>query len=107
MYASQFRDEEPYEPISDRPNGMRWAPGTLDQATGLIRTITYHQDKAMKNGREIDSSSGRAVSQTYRRMISLGFIDRDLAKIGMEVVIIWDSPGLRQKEIRATVPRFP
>ena len=107
VYASQFRDEEPYEPISDRPNDIRYDPGTLDQATGQIRTFTYHQDKVMKDGREIGFSSGRAVSQTYRRMISLGFIERDLAKIGTEVVVIWGSPGSRQKEIRATVARFP
>jgi vanillate/3-O-methylgallate O-demethylase len=107
VYASQFRDEEPYEPISDRPNDIRWDPGTLDQATGQIRTFTYHQDKVMKDGREIGFSSGRAVSQTYRRMISLGFVERDLAKIGTEVVVIWGSPGSRQKEIRATVARVP
>lgn len=61
----------------------------------------------MKEGREIGFSSGRAVSQTYHRMISLGFIERDLAKLGTEVVVIWGDPGSRQKEIRATVARFP
>ena len=45
VYASQFRDEEPYEPISDRPNDIRYDPGTLDQATGQIRTFTYHRTK--------------------------------------------------------------
>lgn len=107
VYASQFRDEEPYEPISDRPNDIRYDPGTLDQETGQVRTFTYHADKVMKDGREVGFSSGRAVSQTYRRMISLGFIDRALAEIGTEVVVIWGSPGWRQKEIRATVARFP
>ncbi|MBN1319469.1 MAG: aminomethyl transferase family protein [Thermoleophilia bacterium] len=107
VYASQFRDEEPYEPISDRPNDIRYDPGTLDQATGQIRTFAYHADKVMKDGREVGLSSGRAVSQTYRRMISLGFIERDLAELSAEVVVIWGSPGWRQKEIRATVARFP
>jgi len=107
VYASQFRDEEPYEPISDRPNDIRYDPGTLDQVTGQVRTFTYHADKVMKDGREVGLSSGRAVSQTYRRMISLGFIERDLAKLGTEVVVIWGSPGWRQKEIRAKVARFP
>ena len=107
VYASQFRDEEPYEPISDRPNDIRFDPGTLDQATGQIRTFTYHADKVLKDGREIGFSSGRAVSQTYRRMISLGFIERDLAKIGTEVAVLWGTSGWRQKEIRATVARFP
>ena len=60
-----------------------------------------------KDGREIGFSSGRAVSQTYHRMISLGFIESDLAKLGTDVVVLWGSPGSRQKEIRATVARFP
>ena len=107
VYASQFRDGEPYEPISDRPNDIRYDPGTLDQATGEIRAFTYHADKVLKDGREVGLSSGRAVSQTYHRMISLGFIERDLAKLGTEVVVVWGSPGWRQKEIRATVARFP
>lgn len=107
VYVSQFRDEEPYEPISDRPNDIRWDPGTLDQATGQIRSITYHQDKVMKDGREIGFSSGRAVGQTCRRMISLGFIEREFSRQGTELVVIWGSPGWRQKEIRAKVARFP
>ena len=108
VYASQFRgDEEPYDPISDRPNDIRYDPGTLDQETGQIRTFTYHADKVLRDGREIGFSSGRAVSQTYHRMISLGFIERESAKLGTGVVVLWGSPGSRQKEIRATVARFP
>lgn len=108
VYASQFRGEaEPYEPISDRPNDIRYDPGTIDQATGYPRTFTYHADKVLKDGREIGFSSGRAVSQTYHRMISLGFVERDLATIGTAVVVLWGDPGSRQKEIRATVSRFP
>ncbi len=108
VYASQFRGEEvTYEPIADRPNDIRYDPGTLDQTTGQIRTFTYHQDKVLKDGREIGFSSGRAVSQTYHRMISLGFIESDLATLGTDVVVLWGSPGSRQKEIRATVARFP
>jgi vanillate/3-O-methylgallate O-demethylase len=107
VYASQFRDEEAYEPIADRPNDIRYDPGTIDQATGQMRTFTYHQDKVLKDGREVGFSSGREVSQTYHRMISLGFIERDLARLGVEVVVVWGSPGSRQKEIRATVARFP
>ena len=108
VYASQFRGEEqPYESIADRPNDIRYDPGVVDQETGYPRTFSYHADRVMKDGREIGFSSGRAVSQTYHRMISLGFIDRAAAKIGTEVVVIWGSPGSRQKEIRATVARFP
>ena len=109
VYASQFRGEaeEPYEPIADRPNDIRYDPGIVDQSTGYPRTFTYHADKVLKDGREIGFSSGRAVSQTYHRMISLGFIEREAAKLGNEVVVVWGSPGARQKEIRAIVARFP
>ena len=108
VYASQFRGEaEPYEPISDRPNDIRYDPGTVDQSNGQMRTFTYHADKVLNDGREIGFSSGRAVSQMYHRMISLGFIERDAATLGIEVKVLWGDPGSRQKEIRATVARFP
>ena len=108
VYASQFRGKaETYEPIADRPNDIRYDPGVVDQATGYPRTFTYHADKVLKDGREIGFSSGRAVSQMYHRMISLGFISRDEAKLGNEVTVVWGSPGWPQKEIRATVARFP
>jgi vanillate/3-O-methylgallate O-demethylase len=108
VYASQFRGEaEPYEPISDRPNDIRYDPGTIDQSTGQMRTFTYHADKVLKDGREIGLSSGRAVSQMYHRMISLGFIEREATTLGTEVKVLWGDSGSRQKEIRATVARFP
>jgi hypothetical protein len=40
-------------------------------------------------------------------MISLGFIERDAATLGTEVKALWGDPGSRQKEIHATVARFP
>ena len=108
VYASQFRGTpEVYEPIADRPNDIRYDPGIIDQATGYPRTFTYHADTVLKDGMEIGLSSGRAVSQTYHRMISLGFISRDEATLGNEVRVVWGSPCRPQKEIRATVARFP
>lgn len=108
VYASQFRDEGPrYEPISDLPNDIHFDAGVLDQRTGLPRTMAYHADRVMKDGRRIGFSAGRMVSHTYRRMISLGFIEREEAVLGNEVVVVWGSPGWPEKEIRATVARFP
>lgn len=52
-------------------------------------------------------SSGRAVSQAYRRMISLGFIDSAFALEGTELKVLWGNPDKRQQEIRVTVARFP
>jgi len=40
-------------------------------------------------------------------MISLAFIERENAALGNEVVVLWGSPGWPQKQIRATVARFP
>jgi vanillate/3-O-methylgallate O-demethylase len=59
VYASQFRGTaETYEPISDRPNDIRYDPGVVDQATGHPRTFTYHADKVLKDGKEIGFSPG-------------------------------------------------
>ena len=44
---------------------------------------------------------------TYQRMISLGFIARAYARPGAEVTVVWGNPGTRQKQIRATIARFP
>lgn len=40
-------------------------------------------------------------------MISLCSIDAAHSGLGTEVVVLWGDPGARQKEIRATVSRFP
>jgi glycine cleavage system aminomethyltransferase T len=108
VYASQFQGEgQYYEPISDRPNEIYFDAGVLDQATGYPRTFAYRADVVMKEGREIGIASGRAVSETYHRMISLAFIERENAALGNEVIVLWGSPGWPQKQIRATVARFP
>lgn len=52
-------------------------------------------------------SSGRIHSWYYQRMLSLGFIDPKYAVEGTELVVLWGNPGERQKEIRATVARYP
>jgi len=59
------------------------------------------------DGQEIGISAGRIVSTTYCRMISLAFIGREHADLGTALVVLWGTPGTRQKPIRATVARFP
>ena len=59
------------------------------------------------DGQEIGISAGRIVSTTYRRRISLAFIGREHADLGTALVVLWGTPGTRQKPIRATVARFP
>lgn len=40
-------------------------------------------------------------------MISLCSIDVEYGEFGTEVIVLGGNPGTRQKEIRATVSRFP
>ncbi|HWH26260.1 MAG TPA: hypothetical protein VNT53_06410 [Pseudolysinimonas sp.] len=64
-------------------------------------------DVVLKDGVTVGVSSGRIYSYYYRQMISLVSIDVAQAELGTEVVVLWGEPGTRQKEIRATVQRFP
>ena len=92
VHASQYRPGAPFTPM-DEPNN---APGT-----GLFA------DKVLKNGQVVGVSSGRAYSYNYRQMLSLCSIDVDAGDLGEEVVVVWGDEGSAQKEIRATVSRFP
>jgi glycine cleavage system aminomethyltransferase T len=40
-------------------------------------------------------------------MISLAYLDKELAAEGTEVTVLWGDVGHPQIEIRATVARFP
>jgi hypothetical protein len=106
VYASQFREGDTYDPM-DHPNDMMWDSGVVDSRTGVMRPVGFHADRVLHDGANAGISSGRAVSLTYNRMISLGFIDQALAEEGTEVTVVWGAPGHPQKNIRATVARFP
>lgn len=67
----------------------------------------YRADKVLKDGQEIGITSGRIISYPYNSMISLGFINPEYAIEGTEVTVIWGTPGTPQKEIRATVSKYP
>ena len=95
VYRSQFQPGEPYLNM-DRPNDRN----------GYGRH-TYHANKVLKDGKLVGISSGRAYSYYYRQMLSLCSIDVKYGDIGIEVIVLWGNPGTRQKEIRATVSRFP
>jgi glycine cleavage system aminomethyltransferase T len=69
--------------------------------------MVYHQDKVIKDGRELGFTSGRIISYNYHAMISLAFIDSDEAVEGSEVTILWGTPGTKQMEVRAKVAPFP
>lgn len=100
IFASQFRgqDVEPFETMDDRPMDMYYNSGF---------SMYYHADKVLSANEQVGISSGRLNSYYYRRMISLGFIDREYAAEGTELTLIWGTPGKPQKEIRVKVARTP
>lgn len=95
VHASQLQPGEHYEPMEPSHFGQKHGYGYLVA------------DKVLKDGQEIGISSGRNYSYYYREMLSLCSIDTEFSKLGTEVSVLWGEPGKRQKEIRATVSRFP
>ena len=64
-------------------------------------------DKVLADGKTVGISVGRGVSNYYRRMISMAFIDPKYTELGKELTVVWGDVGHPQKEIRATVVRYP
>lgn len=95
VHRSQLEPGEPYMEM-DNPLDFRYEG-----------PYTYHADMVLKDGREVGISTGRMNCFYYREMISLCSIDVEYSDLGTEVVVLWGNPGTRQKEIRATVSRYP
>lgn len=100
VYGSQFRGTtvEPYDYIEDRPNDVFYFGG---------EQFTYLTSKVMDGDKMVGISVGRGVSNYYRRMISMAFIDPKSAVLGKELQVIWGDVGHPQKAIRAVVARYP
>jgi len=100
IVASQYRGQEAvaYEPIDDRPS---------DNYFLNPNGFHYHSDMVLLDGAPIGSSAGRIRSVYYKRMISLGFIQREHAVEGKQLTLLWGAPGAPQKEVRVTVARTP
>lgn len=103
IYASQFRgqESEPYERI-DSP--MDWGEPwhVLQGPNPPLRC-----EKVLLDGKFIGVSAGRINDYYHRRVISLGFIDKEYAIEGKDITIIWGTPGKPQKEVRGKIARFP
>jgi glycine cleavage system aminomethyltransferase T len=69
--------------------------------------LTLFNDKVLKDGELVGMSMGRMYSVYYGAMISIAPVDVEHSEIGSELVVLWGDPGTHQKEIRATVARFP
>lgn len=93
---SQFEPGEHYMPMDAPIHSTRQYGGQV-----------MYADKVLDDDdRVVGISSGRAYSYYFREMISLCSLDVRFAD-GDEVRVLWGDPGTRQKEIRATVTRFP
>jgi glycine cleavage system aminomethyltransferase T len=95
VYASQFGGGEPYLWMDPFHLGQKRAINLL------------YADQVLKDGQLVGVSSGRTYSYHFQAMLSLCSIDVDQGELGNEVTIVWGDPGTRQKDIRATVVRFP
>jgi len=96
IYLSQFRDEEPYQPMDQPSDQFRLGP------------MCINADKVLDSaGNMIGISTMRTHDAYFRKMLSLCAIDIAHAEDGTEVKIVWGDPSYRQKEVRATVTRFP
>jgi glycine cleavage system aminomethyltransferase T len=99
IYRSYFQPDDHYqfiEFVRDRP---------LPVSAEFFDSL--HQDYVLQNGKVVGVSSSRIYSYYYRKMISLCSIDVEESEIGTQVTVVHGEPGSRQKEIRATVERFP
>jgi glycine cleavage system aminomethyltransferase T len=56
---------------------------------------------------QVGTTSGRTFTLWSQETISLAWIATDLAIEGTELTVLWGDVGSEQKEIRATVARFP
>lgn len=68
---------------------------------------TLHIDSVYAGDQFVGCSSGRMVSAKTRQMISIGTIDHELVKEGIEVEILWGNKGTDQVRIKARVEPFP
>jgi len=67
----------------------------------------FVMSKVLLGGKMIGMTAGRNHDFYHHRMISLAFIEKDYAIEGKELKVLWGTNGKAQKEIRATVARFP
>jgi glycine cleavage system aminomethyltransferase T len=100
VFSSQFRPGEQYTPMP-LPNDFSYVAGIPEKGQ-LLRA-----DKVLVDGRDVGTSSGRTYTEWSREMLSLATIATEHSTEGTEVVVVWGDEGAPQKEIRATVARFP
>ncbi|WP_460942289.1 hypothetical protein [Okibacterium endophyticum] len=92
VYASMFRDEQPYAGI-DIPHNERWI---------------MHADAVLADGDAVIGISGTpGYSLSFRRVLTLAFVHPSYAEPGTRLRVRWGDPGSRQKDIGVTVRPAP
>lgn len=66
-----------------------------------------YADKVLADGKMIGVAVGRSIDYYYKKFLSLAYVDPKYAIEGKEVSVLWGKPGTTQREISATVARFP
>lgn len=94
IYASQYRDKEPYKYMEMPCAEQQPCGGHQDYVTTL-------------DGKKIGYASVATYSSHYQQTISQCVIDIDQAELGNEVLIQWGDYGKKIKNVRATVVRYP
>jgi len=101
VFATMFRPGEiPCDDIS-QPSDFYLAENSFNGYTA------YRADRVLYEGKDIGITTGRIFSYNYNSMISLAFIKPEYVREGLELTIIWGTPGTPQREIQAKVARYP
>ena len=91
-------------------------PGAKYIEMPKARYATHHEDKVLKDGKQVGISLDCGYLANEREMVSLATIDTTLSEPGTEVVVVWGEQPVsakpaveehKQVEIRATVAPCP
>ena len=94
VFASQFM-------------GKDMIPGDDISSVGDGGESPFVMSKVMLDGEMVGVAAGRTHDYYHRRMISLGYVRRDLAVEGKQLSLLWGTNPDSVMEIRATVSAFP
>ncbi|TFV48469.1 aminomethyltransferase family protein [Blastococcus sp. TF02A-35] len=95
---------------------FRPGPGAKFMDLPKIRYATHHEDKVLRDGRQVGISLDCGYLANERAMVSLAVVEPEVAVPGTEVTVLWGErpvsakPAVeehRQVEIRATVAPVP
>ena len=67
----------------------------------------FVMSKVVDGKKQIGVATGRAIDFYHNKMISLCFLNKEYAKEGKELTLLWGTDPNKQVKIRATVAPFP